>query len=193
MPKQVDHDARRAEIGVAALHILAGRGPGALTIRSLAEALGGSTALVTHYFPSRQHLLEGLVEYLLEHWKKEVAELRRQGDGTADLRSLLVWMLPLSDWARLCERARLSLQATSGEDRELGRHMLRTIDRWMRAELSAALTPHVQDEAGRERLVDVLRATVTGVILASAEHPDEWPAERQLAVVDELLGRLGLG
>ncbi|MFW6066985.1 MAG: TetR/AcrR family transcriptional regulator [Myxococcota bacterium] len=193
MPKQVDHDARRAEIGVAALRILAEQGPGALTIRSLADALGGSTTLITHYFPSRQKLVEGLAAYLLEHWQREAAELRRQGGGTADLRALLVWMLPLSEWARLCERARLSLQAASGEDRKLGRGLLRTIDRWMRAELNTALTPHVPDEAVRERLVDVLRAAVAGVVLTSAEHPDEWPAERQLAVVDELLGRLGLG
>jgi AcrR family transcriptional regulator len=192
VPKQVDHDARRVQIAVAALEILATHGPVALTIRSLAQALGGSTALVTHYFPTRQAVVEGLVDVLLDEWRQQVDALRDQEGGTLGPRSLLVWMLPLTDWTRLCERGRLSLHAASEEDREVAQRLLRTIDTWMRAELSRVLAPRVPDGTERERLVDLLRATVTGLVLSSVEHPDQWPPERMVAVVDDLLGRLGL-
>jgi AcrR family transcriptional regulator len=192
VPKQVDHDARRAQIAVAALEILATQGPMALTIRSLAQALGGSTALVTHYFPTRQAVIEGLVDVLLGEWRQQVDALRDQEGGTLGPRSLLVWMLPLTDWTRLCERGRLSLHAASEEDREVAQRLLRTIDEWMRAELSRVLEPRVADGTERERLVDLLRATVTGLVLSSVEHPDQWAPERMVAVVDDLLGRLGL-
>lgn len=192
MPKQVDHDARRAEIARAALQILATGGPSALTIRALAQALGGSTALVTHYFPTRQAVVEGLVDVLLEIWRKEVDALRRQEGGALEPRSFLLWMLPLTDWTRLCERARLTFHVASGEDREIAQRLLGTIDQWMRAELARVLAPKVTDPTERERLVDLLRATAGGLVLGAVEHPDRWPPERMVAVVDDLLGRLGL-
>jgi AcrR family transcriptional regulator len=192
VPRQVDHDARRAEIALAALQILATGGPSALTIRALAHALGGSTALVTHYFPTRQAVVEGLVDVLLETWRKEVDALRRQEGGALEPRSFLLWMLPLTEWTRLCERARLTFHAVSGEDREIAQRLLGTIDQWMRAELGRVLAAKVTDPTERERLVDLLRATAGGLVLGAVEHPDRWPPERMVAMVDDLLGRLGL-
>jgi AcrR family transcriptional regulator len=192
VPKQVDHGARRERIVLAALEILATEGPSALTMRSLAHALGGSTALVTHYFPTRQSVVEELVEFLLRTWKQQVTELREGAGGVLEPRAFLTWLLPLSERARLAERARLSFHASVGEDREVARRLLRTIDRWMRAELSKALEPHVADGDERGRLVDLLRATVAGLVLARVEHPQKWPPGRLVGVIDDLLGRLGL-
>jgi AcrR family transcriptional regulator len=192
VPKQVDHDARRVEIAVAALRILEAEGPTGLTIRSLAQALGGSTALVTHYFPTRQAVVEGLVDVLLEAWQQEVAALRQQEGGSLEPRTFLLWMLPLTDWTRMCERARLRFHAANEGDRDIAQRLLRTIDMWMRAELARVLAPRVPDAAERDRLVDLLRATVGGLVLSSVEHPEAWPPERMVALVDDLLGRLGL-
>jgi hypothetical protein len=40
--------------------------------------------------------------------------------------------------------------------------------------------------------VDALRVIVNGVVLSAVEHPRKWPTKRQLALLDHMLGCLGL-
>jgi hypothetical protein len=43
-----------------------------------------------------------------------------------------------------------------------------------------------------ERAVEILRVTTDGVVLSVVEHPDLWPAERQLVIVDWLTESCGI-
>ncbi|ADB35516.1 transcriptional regulator, TetR family [Kribbella flavida DSM 17836] len=89
MPAKTDHDARRRDVSAAVWKVVAADGFGGLTLRAVAAAMGGSTGLVTHYFPSKQ----ALVLHALE-----VAEQRTQAlvPDTTDLRTALIAVLPLT-------------------------------------------------------------------------------------------------
>src|SRR6188474_2840464 len=57
VPRYVDHGERRQELIEAATELVARRGRSALTVRNLADALGTSTKVVSHYFDDMAELL----------------------------------------------------------------------------------------------------------------------------------------
>ena len=190
MPRHVDHEERRDAIIQATLAVLAEHGPSGLTFRAVAKRMGGSSTLVTHYLPNRQELLDALVEQMAE-WPEELLELEAGADDPREkLRVFLLWLLPVDERGWLEERARLSL---AGEPaiRERTQHLLDSWDTNVRR----LMAEHLTDLVPPDRLpvtVDVLRSITNGLTLTWAEHPGEWPPERQFAVVDETLAALGL-
>ena len=109
MPRQVDHEDRRREIVDATVQVLAARGVRGLTFRAVAEEMGGSSTLITHYFPTRQALLDALAESVA--WLPE--EVFALESGTDDLRRrlriFLQWWLPRDEPDRRAEQARINL------------------------------------------------------------------------------------
>lgn len=90
MPKQVDHEARRAAISDAVVRLLAQEGLEAVSLRNVAAEAGVSTGQVQHYFPSR----EAMMEFALRTIAGRVA-LRIEAAGPeADPRRLLAALLP---------------------------------------------------------------------------------------------------
>jgi len=65
----------RERIVAAALRIVAAADLPGLTYRRLAEALGCEAMSVYHYFPSKQHLLDAMVEHALAGIREPAAEL----------------------------------------------------------------------------------------------------------------------
>jgi TetR/AcrR family transcriptional regulator, transcriptional repressor of bet genes len=57
MPKVVDHEERRAELGAAVWRLAARDGLEAVTVRRVAEEAGFSTGAVVHYFADKEELL----------------------------------------------------------------------------------------------------------------------------------------
>lgn len=190
MPRHVNHDDRRAEILEATLGLLAEKGPRGLTFRGVAARMGGSSTLVTHYFASRQALLDALAEVVAE-WPADLAQLE-QGvqDPGERLRLFLHWLVPADEKDLVAERGRINLNGEH-DARVRTQHLFDTWDRHVREHLRRhlnGLVPPSQVEA----TVDLLRSITNGITLSAVEHPDEWPAERQFAVVDDALVRLGL-
>ena len=68
MPRFVDHDVRKRDIVRATLEVLAESGTGGLSFRAVAARLGGSTTLVTHYFPNQDALLAEVASASLVLW-----------------------------------------------------------------------------------------------------------------------------
>ncbi|NMD58066.1 MULTISPECIES: TetR/AcrR family transcriptional regulator [Tsukamurella] len=65
MPKQVDHEERRAEIDRAVWAIIAEDGIAAVTLRAIAARGGISMGRVQHYFPTREAIVaHALTSYL---------------------------------------------------------------------------------------------------------------------------------
>ena len=58
MPKVVDHDKRRAELGRAVWEVISRDGIESATVRKVAEEAGVSMGGLRHYFDSQQGLLE---------------------------------------------------------------------------------------------------------------------------------------
>jgi AcrR family transcriptional regulator len=67
MPRRVDHDLRRQEIGEALLRIAASRGLEAASMREVAAEAGVSLRLVQYYFHTKNELLRAGLGYLGEH------------------------------------------------------------------------------------------------------------------------------
>jgi AcrR family transcriptional regulator len=190
MPRYVDHEDRRAQIVQATLEILADRGPRGLTFRAVASKLGGSSTLITHYFATRQALLDAIVETMSD-WPSELADLEMDTDDEAErLRRFLIWMVPSTEFGRMQERGRINLLGEP--DAKLHtRHIFESWD----AEVRDLFRHHLRNLVPADEMelkVDVLRSVTNGLTLSAIEHPDHWPLDRQTAVIDESLAALGL-
>lgn len=190
MPRHVNHDNRRAEILQATLAVLAEKGPRGVTFRAVAARMGGSSTLVTHYFASRQALLDALAAAVAD-WPAELAELEQGVEDPGErLRLFLHWMVPADEEGLVTERGRVNLNAEH-DARVRTQHLFDTWDKHVREHLRRhlkGLVPPHQVEA----TVDLLRSITNGITLSAVEHPGEWPGDRQFAVIDDALARLGL-
>jgi AcrR family transcriptional regulator len=190
MPRYVDHDDRRSQIIKATLDVLAEDGPSGLNFRTVSARMGGSSTIVTHYFASKQELLDALVENLAR-WPAEVAELEEGARDPRDrLRLFLRWLLPCDEQGLLEETARINLIGER-DTRVRTEHLFAAWDQNVRS----MLTRHVEELVPARRVstvVDVLRSATNGITLSTVEHPDEWPADRQFGVLDEILAAFGL-
>lgn len=191
MPRQVDHAQRRKDITAAAIRILS-RGPGSqLTLRTLADELGGSITLVTHFFASREDLFKAVVDDLIDSYDAELAALEQGADDVTRLRILLDWMAPSSRADVEKETGRVALIAHRN-DQDSVDYFFRAMEKRMRQLLRSHLEPLLPPET-LSHGVDFLRVTVDGMVLSAVEHPTRWSRKRQERLLDTALGALGIG
>lgn len=191
MPRHVDHEQRRLEIVEATMAILAERGTRGLSFRAVAGRMGGSTTLVTHYFPTQQSLIDEVAATAVKIWEHEIQELDAQTDDPfRRLHNLLVWLVPTTETGLANERSRINLlsgQILGEENRATFETWDATIRGFLRSHLRGLVPPK-----DVERTVELLRVTTNGVVLSVVEHSDSWSAKRQLDVIDGVLALLGL-
>ncbi len=75
------------------MHVAEKRGADGVTIRAVAQEMGGSTTLVTNYIPSRTQLIKNAVLHALEGWQED---LDKEFEGVApedELRTLALWSI----------------------------------------------------------------------------------------------------
>ncbi|GAA3522924.1 hypothetical protein GCM10022234_18850 [Aeromicrobium panaciterrae] len=191
MPRQVDHDDRRDQIVTITIELIAEGGPTAVTIREVARRLGGSVTLVTHYYPTRQAIFEGVAARLIELGRSEAAAMEAgANDPVGRLRGYLQWALPTRPEGIRREIARIRLLAERHAAPSLEK-TARGYDESMREDLREHLSDLVPDDR-RESVVELLRVFVTGVILLAVEHQDSWPPERQMEAAEAMLTSLGI-
>ncbi|WP_211304036.1 TetR/AcrR family transcriptional regulator [Pseudosporangium ferrugineum] len=83
MPKRVDHEQRRRQIGEALLRIASTRGLQSATMREVAAEAGVSLRLVQYYFHTKEQLLVAALAYLGEQLTDRVsASIRALGPVT---------------------------------------------------------------------------------------------------------------
>jgi AcrR family transcriptional regulator len=190
MPRQVDPVERRRQITSAAINILAAGGASALTLKSLAEELGGSITLVTHFFSSREDIFTAIVDDLANGFDAELEALEKGADAHGRLRILLEWMIPLAAEDVDQESGRIALISQ--------RHTHQGIDHFfsvMESRVRGLLRSHLEPLVAESELplyVDYLRALTNGLVLSSVEHPEIWTRERLVAVLDTSTRALGL-
>ncbi|GAB3616600.1 hypothetical protein GCM10027416_11570 [Okibacterium endophyticum] len=189
MARKVDPLERRLEVTSAAMRIIARGGLGALTLRSLAEELNGSITLVTHFFAKRSDLFEAIVDDLIASYDAEMIELEQCSDEYARLETLLKWLLPLDEEELEREATRIALNSMR-EESSID-HFYVAMEKRTRQLMSVYLEP-LLPAAEVPAAVDVLRATVNGLVLSAVEHPQLWPSERQLSVLYNALRGLGV-
>jgi AcrR family transcriptional regulator len=83
VPKRVDHEQRRRQIGEALLRIASTRGLQSATMREVAAEAGVSLRLVQYYFHTKEELLLAALAYLGEQLTERVrASIRARGPAT---------------------------------------------------------------------------------------------------------------
>ncbi|MGX5653341.1 TetR/AcrR family transcriptional regulator [Geodermatophilus nigrescens] len=190
MPVFVDHEQRREQIITAAFQVLGQHGHGKFTLRAVGERLGGSVTLVTHYFPSRDALLDGILQRTLADAQAKQEQLLAIPDPASRLNEVLRYFLLLDEEDVVIERARVGLSANRDIEPTVALH-LEQIDHGMRELVRAAIADFVPADR-LDATVDVIRLWTAGVVLTAIEHPDVWTAERQLEALDHFIGLLDL-
>ncbi|VXB14259.1 TetR/AcrR family transcriptional regulator [Aeromicrobium sp. 9AM] len=190
MARHVDHVERKREIAQAAIRILGRGGTSALTLKSLAEELGGSITLVTYFFSSRAEIFAAVVDDLVAGWDEELAQLEEGADAVGRLKILLEWLLPLDPEDVANESGRIALIPHRGEHASIDR-FFDVMEYRMRGLLRSHLMGLVPANE-LEAAVSLLRATVNGVVLSTVEHPNLWSRDDQLAVIDAAMRSLSL-
>ncbi|WP_165550061.1 TetR/AcrR family transcriptional regulator [Kribbella speibonae] len=192
MPRQVDHHQRRRDILEAAKNVIAEQGMAALSFREIGRRLGGSTSLITHYYPAQEDVLRDLVDSSVEEYEANLVAIGNEySDPQARLEHIIFeWWLPIADDDLRDERMRLNVVAAGNQGARV-QELLDAWERLLRGVLHGAVTQLVpEDEA--DHIIDVLRSTLNGIGLSTVEHPDHWTPERQRAVVRTVMSGLGL-
>ncbi|MFI6998356.1 TetR/AcrR family transcriptional regulator [Nocardia sp. NPDC050175] len=187
MPIEVNSADRRQQIGEAGVRIMREQGIAGLTMRAVAEALGGSTSLVTNYVRNRTQLLDLTLETLAHQWDTQLTQLTGPPDQQLrDAAALAV------DWHADSGPAVAVLLIQILAEKTIDPQRLTTIHR----ELD--LLHHRFDEVVRaadvaepDAAADLLYLVSRGTMLTLVENLGDWPADRLTRAADHLTRLLG--
>jgi AcrR family transcriptional regulator len=101
MPKIVDHEQRRDELGAAVWRVASRDGLDAVTIRAVAAEAGWSTGALHHYFADKEELLLFAFQTVADRVGRRVEAAREASADPLELaRALLAIGLPLDEERR---------------------------------------------------------------------------------------------
>ncbi|MFI6642770.1 TetR/AcrR family transcriptional regulator [Streptomyces sp. NPDC050504] len=192
-PAPGDREARRKDVSEAVWRVLAEKGFGGLTLRAVAAAMGVSTGMLMHYFPTKRALVAHALD-LLETRTAERPRRERPVEGLAALRAMLLDILPLGPDDTARNRIWVSSWDLALADEALGSDQAARY-----ARLRSTLRPHVEaaraigelpPDADAERLAAASVAFVHGLVVQALFDPDRFPADVQIAMVDGFVASL---
>jgi AcrR family transcriptional regulator len=194
VPRQVDHEQRRREVTAAATELVVTQGRAALTVRNVAEAVGCSTKVVSHYFDDMADLLHATYTTAASRARARV-EAVVAADPT-DVQGVIEALLPLDAarrrdwtiWFAFWTEA-LTSAALGADQRARARGTTARLATMLRALLADERLGADVDIAVAARR---LGALVPGVAGQAMFDPTTWTAARQRDVVADELARLGV-
>lgn len=173
MPIDVDEVQRRKAIAKATLTVAARDGARAVTIRAVAKELGGSTAMVTNYVPTRIALITNAVAAAESRWRADLDAHVGELAGEERLRATLEWNLSTEPDDLLLRRLWVEMLSSlqGGGDAAETHEPEETL-----AELhEAAGAAGVADP---ELAADLLFLLTRGYLISTVEDPTMWTPER---------------
>ncbi|WP_199925920.1 TetR/AcrR family transcriptional regulator [Streptomyces sp. NRRL S-495] len=199
-PARGDHEARRTEVSEAVWRVLSTRGFEALTLRAVAAEMGATTGLLTHYFPSKKALVAHALE-LLDRRSLERPRRLVPADGgppppagLARLRAALLDILPLDGPGRAGNRIWVGSWDVALADPELAEAHAARYARSRRVLAGCVVDAQRLGElpAGpaAEGLAAGAQSFVLGLVVQALFAPGEFPAERQVELLDAYLAGL---
>jgi AcrR family transcriptional regulator len=120
MPRIVDHEQSRAEFAEAVWRAVVELGIESATVRRVAEFAGWSVGRLSHYFASKDDLLEYAIGYIGGEMQRRFDRRLRSLRGLAALRAILdevtpstrrareEWVFWIAFWGRATRHARLA-------------------------------------------------------------------------------------
>ncbi len=190
MPKVVDHEQRREDLGAAVWRLASRDGLEAVTMRAVAAEAGWSTGALHHYFGDKEELLLFAFQTVADRVGRRILlAAAKAGDPLELLRMQLVEGLPLDEERRAEVRvwfAFLGLAHTRPGLARAGRDAYRLWRKRVAKTLGAGQREGVVD-AGLdcEREAGALIALVDGLAVQASFDPERLRPKRQLELLDE--------
>jgi AcrR family transcriptional regulator len=119
MPKIVDHEQRRRELGHAVWRVIRRDGVDHASVRTVAEEAGWSPGALRHYFATQSELLAFAMRLVVERIEARIAALDRAADPRQAVEQVLHELLPLDDERRAENEVWLAFTARALTDPEL--------------------------------------------------------------------------
>jgi TetR/AcrR family transcriptional repressor of bet genes len=194
VPKVVDHEARRAELGEAVWRVALRRGLEDATLREIAAEAGWSTGALAHYFADKDELLRFAFRLVVGRAGNRFARALEGGGGLEALGTALRENLPLDDERRAEARVWLAFLGRSLSRPELTADRRAFYAAWRRS-LADVIAAGQSDgtlvaDLPAETEAAGLIALVDGLALQALSDPRGLPARRQTAILDAALERL---
>jgi AcrR family transcriptional regulator len=195
MPKVVDHEERRAELGAAVWRLASREGLEALTVRRVAEEAGWSTGAVVHYFSDKEELLLFAFRTVADRVGRRLAAAEERTDEPLELaRTWLVQGLPLDAERRAEVRVWFAFLGLALARPALARAQRLTYRAWRTrvADLLEEAQRRGQVRAGVDcsAAAAALVAVVDGLAVQATFEPRALSGRRQAELVDQQLDAL---
>jgi AcrR family transcriptional regulator len=184
MPREVNADQRLADIAAATIRVARSAGPHAVTIRSVAAELGGSTTLVTNYVPSRAALILNALDRGRDRWQAELdASLAAAGDADR-FAAIIEWSLTTGPDEPVLRALILEIVANADREPEMRAALHRETIAFQDFLLEEARAAGFADP---EHVTGLAYLLVRGAYFASAEDPARWDDAQLRAVIHAAL------
>jgi AcrR family transcriptional regulator len=186
MPKVVDHEQRRRELGLAVWRVIRRDGVDHASVRTVAEEAGWSPGALRHYFATQSELLAFAMRLVVERIEGRIAALDRAADPRQAVEQVLHELLPLDDERRAENEVWLAFTARALIDPELHLQHNEVHDALHQACASSLATLAAAGRANADPTalqVERLHALTDGLAVHTALRPDLMPPEHIVAVV----------
>jgi AcrR family transcriptional regulator len=197
VPKVVDHEQRRSDIGAAARRVLRRDGIERITVRHVAQEANISPGALRHYFSRQDDLVRFALRQFLDDLRDRIAAIDFPADDLDAAVLLVEQVLPLDDrrreemevWLGYTERARFDpvLHDMSLESQDalalLARSALARLDQ------GGVLVEGLDLDLETRRL----HALIDGLALHAYVHPERHSPDDLRRVVRHHLGELVSG
>ncbi|MFJ8077240.1 TetR/AcrR family transcriptional regulator [Streptomyces sp. NPDC096176] len=186
MPKTVDRDRQRRQIGAALLQLVAERGLDEVSVRTVAAAAGRSPGAVQKYFRTKEEMLVFAAELAGERTERRMADVNTALPLRQALLELVLTTLPVDGERRAEATVQLAFAVHAAHHPRLA-VIRRQVDQEVRQALSAWL-----ESAGHlaraVAIADAVIALSDGLALRMLYAPQE--CEHLLTVLDQALDAL---
>ncbi|WP_165945689.1 TetR family transcriptional regulator C-terminal domain-containing protein [Micromonospora sp. KC606] len=189
MPKQVEHEERRATISQAVWQVVSDSGLEGLTLRAVAAAAGCTTGMVTHYFSDKKKLLAHARTEMHRRMAARIDTLPVAASARDTLYAVAEQALPLDRERHLEAIVWSQFLLTTRHDPALLAEHTRSHASWIRrlTGLVRAASPARTEPGLLDDRVRSLVACLDGLALNAVTDPNAYPADLQRRVLQTQL------
>ncbi len=190
----MSYDDRRVEVSQAAWRVIVRDGLDRTSMRAIAQELGSSTGVVTHYFRDKEELTLFALERVFENVAAEMQACAQQWDGVERLVQMLIVALPLKTVDRDDWKVWMAFLGYSiGRDRLVQEHrkrydFLRQILAQELAELQTVKL--IRNDLDVKLEANALIALVDGIGTGIVICPDQFSPDQQQYLLRRHIGNL---
>jgi AcrR family transcriptional regulator len=184
MPIDVDVNRRLAEIAQATLAVVSERGADGVTLRAVAQQMGGSTTVVTNYLPTRGALLLNAIEHGIKEWEDDLQGELEDAPPRDHFAVLAHWAATTRGDDVVLRQLFFEVLGKSGSNPAL-RTALSEDSTKQHQKLSETATETGAPDP--QFAADVVYLALRGFYLTCLENPDVWTSERVEPVIEKLV------